>query len=161
MAPGAGETFPGRYFRTASPYSLVNWRWSDDFIYKLFPDVLGFYLFVFTVVLVSALAHNFPSVRERLHRRVWVSGKKRLFFDYFFWSPFFRRFCDFPDLQTAYCSGARRETFEENASLASVCSWVVPWRSSPLDFLPRIPRFLDVLLVDYLYLHRRKAQALW
>eukprot|EP00048_Salpingoeca_helianthica_P017489 m.237487 g.237487 ORF g.237487 m.237487 type:complete len:368 (+) comp21154_c0_seq1:1389-2492(+) len=52
---GGGELFPGRYFRATSKYSLVNWQWSDNFIYKLFPDVLGYYVFVVGVVLLSAL----------------------------------------------------------------------------------------------------------
>ncbi len=70
---GAGETWSGKYFRATSPWSWVNWEWNSDFIYKLFPDVVGFYLFIFTVMLMSVLAHKVPGVRQRLHRRVWVS----------------------------------------------------------------------------------------
>ncbi len=69
---GAGETWPGRYFRATSPYSLVNWKWSDNFIYKLYPDVLGYYLFISVVVAVSTVCHRYPRIRLLLHRRVWV-----------------------------------------------------------------------------------------
>ena len=73
LALGAGATFPGKYFRMTSPYSLINWEITDNFVYKLFPDVLAFYLFVVSVVLVSVAAHRWPRVRLLLHRRIWVS----------------------------------------------------------------------------------------
>eukprot|EP00048_Salpingoeca_helianthica_P012116 m.174893 g.174893 ORF g.174893 m.174893 type:complete len:910 (+) comp15329_c1_seq4:2068-4797(+) len=68
----AGETWAGVYFRATSPYSLVNWVWSKNFIYKLFPDVLAYYLFIFTVVIVAYVAHKKPELSRWLHRRVWA-----------------------------------------------------------------------------------------
>lgn len=72
VASGAGDTYPGHYFRASSPYSLVNWRLSDNFVYKLFPDVLAYHLLIAIVVAMSLMSHASPALRLRLHRRVWV-----------------------------------------------------------------------------------------
>ena len=69
---GAGETFPGKYFRAESPYSLVNWHWNSDFVYKLFPDVVAFYSFVLGIALISIICHRYRGARQTLHRRIWV-----------------------------------------------------------------------------------------
>ena len=72
LCAGAGATWPGAYFRSHSDYSITNWVWSDRFVYKLFPDVMAFYLFVSAIFVISAIAHGDPSFKLRLHRRIWV-----------------------------------------------------------------------------------------
>ena len=69
---GSGDTFPGHYFRSTSPYSLVNWVWSSNFVYKLFPDVLTFYFTLALVALTSLVLHSNAPVRQWLHGRAWV-----------------------------------------------------------------------------------------
>ena len=70
---GSGDTYPGHFFRASSPYSLVNWQVSSNFVYKLFPDVLVFHCFVAAIAMISLVSHSYPEARRLLHRRVWVS----------------------------------------------------------------------------------------
>eukprot|EP00048_Salpingoeca_helianthica_P012119 m.174936 g.174936 ORF g.174936 m.174936 type:complete len:912 (+) comp15329_c1_seq7:84-2819(+) len=85
---GAGETWSGAYFRATSPYSLVNWKWTDNFVYKLFPDVMAYYLFIFVVVVFAVLAHRHPPLARWLHRRVWAPSGNLTESRWFGWHPF-------------------------------------------------------------------------
>eukprot|EP00048_Salpingoeca_helianthica_P012115 m.174866 g.174866 ORF g.174866 m.174866 type:complete len:905 (+) comp15329_c1_seq1:85-2799(+) len=85
---GAGETWSGVYFRATSPYSLVNWKWTENFIFKLFPDVLAYYLFIFTVVIVAVFAHRYQTLAHWLHRRVWAPSGEWTESWLFKWHPF-------------------------------------------------------------------------
>ena len=73
---GGARIFAAGNFAFVSPYSMVNWVWSNGertFVYKLFPDVVAFYAFIVGIVVLSVLAHRYEGVRRVLHKRVWVS----------------------------------------------------------------------------------------
>ena len=64
--------FAGSYFQSTSNYSLVNWAWTSDFIYKLYPDVLTFYFALAFIALASICLQMHIPIRKFLHRRAWV-----------------------------------------------------------------------------------------
>jgi len=53
-----------------SPYSLYNWAWSPNFVYKLYTDVVIFYSWLAGIVAFAAAARCSPKFRMLLHRRV-------------------------------------------------------------------------------------------
>jgi len=63
----------------------VNWQWSQDVVVKLFPDTLLFYGFLEGVVLVSALAAEFPAALGRpLSRKLGPMTAGRWLLDIWF-----------------------------------------------------------------------------
>uniref|UniRef100_A0A7S3XXM9 FAD-binding FR-type domain-containing protein n=1 Tax=Heterosigma akashiwo TaxID=2829 RepID=A0A7S3XXM9_HETAK len=53
-----------------------NWEVSDRLVLKLYPDILAFYLFLYTVVVAGWLSQVFPKVVGRFfaHRPKWARG---------------------------------------------------------------------------------------
>lgn len=68
----SGDTWPGRFFNNTSPFSLINHRVNDKFVFKMFPDVLADYLFIFFICTTALLARRNPGIRLWLHRRIWA-----------------------------------------------------------------------------------------
>ena len=50
----------------------MNWAWSSNFVYKLYPDVLAFYITIALTAATSLVMHNYDFIRQFLHRRAWV-----------------------------------------------------------------------------------------
>eukprot|EP00047_Mylnosiga_fluctuans_P008222 m.6484 g.6484 ORF g.6484 m.6484 type:complete len:897 (-) comp2102_c0_seq1:134-2824(-) len=69
---GDGAKFPAVYFPLSSPYSIVNYPITSHWVFKLYPDVVAYYLFVAGVMCIAAAARRFPAVRSFLHRRAWA-----------------------------------------------------------------------------------------
>lgn len=75
LAPGptsCGPVYAGKYFRAVSQYSLVNWVWNVNFVYKLYTDVVIFYAWIVGIVLLSIAARWHPRLRRWLQCRVTV-----------------------------------------------------------------------------------------
>ena len=50
----------------------VNWVWNDQFVFKMFPDVIAYYAFIIVAVVTSTLCHQSHRLRVFLHGRIWV-----------------------------------------------------------------------------------------
>jgi hypothetical protein len=51
---------------------MFNWEWTEYFVFKMYPDVFAYYMFLLSVIIIAVFAHRYPSGRRFLHRRAWV-----------------------------------------------------------------------------------------
>eukprot|EP00048_Salpingoeca_helianthica_P003124 m.64117 g.64117 ORF g.64117 m.64117 type:complete len:828 (-) comp12505_c1_seq2:67-2550(-) len=73
---GSGAVTAGNYFASTSEFSLVNIQHGPNFVYKLYTDVVVFYVVILGLALLGVLATQIPSVARLLYYRVYVPSDR-------------------------------------------------------------------------------------